>query len=71
KVTVRSSSGTQVQFHDGQSGYLSQSSHPLHFGFEAGATIEEIRVSWPTGREQVLSGPQVLNQRLLIEEPAE
>jgi hypothetical protein len=33
--------------------------------------VEEIRVTWPTGREQVLTGPFTLNQRLLIEEPAE
>jgi hypothetical protein len=71
RVTVRSSAGSQVQFHDGQSGYLSQSSQPLHFGFEADARVEEIRVTWPTGREQVLTGPFTLNQRLLIEEPAE
>lgn len=71
RVTIRTSAGDQVQFHDGQSGYLSQSSQPLHFGFEPGSTLDEIRVLWPMGAEQVLPGPIELNRVLLIEEPGE
>ena len=55
-ATVRVSSGGRVltQWHDGKSGYLSQSVLPLYFGLGDAATIGRVEVAWPSGRKQVL-----------------
>ncbi len=37
-------------------GYLSQSSRLLHFALEAGERAHELRVKWPSGGRQVLTG---------------
>ncbi len=67
---VRVYVGTQsyMKRHDGQSGYLSQSSCPLYFGLDKAQTADRIEVRWPTGKTQVLKGPIELNRRLVIRE---
>jgi hypothetical protein len=43
-------------------GYLSQSSHTLHFGLGDDPKYDRIEVTWPTGRKQVLDN-LVVNKR--------
>lgn len=56
-VRVRSGGRTWHQFHDGKSGYLSQSSLPLYFGLGTTKTVESVEVSWPSGRQQSVEKP--------------
>ncbi len=62
--------GDQVhtQVHDGQSGYLSQSSLPLYFGLGTAQSIDKISIDWPSGTHQELRGPIPTNQQLTITE---
>jgi hypothetical protein len=53
-VKVRAGGKTLTQFHDGKSGYLSQSSMPLYFGLGDAEKIESITVLWPSGKKQVV-----------------
>ena len=69
RVELTTDTGSYVQVMDGKSGYLSQSSMPLYFGLGDAGKIEEIRVLWPSGKEQVISGPGKMNTMLEIEEP--
>ena len=43
-----------TKYHDGKSGYLSQSSLPLYFGLGSATEIDRIEVRWPSGRRQIL-----------------
>ena len=67
-VAVKSGDRQWHQQHDGQSGYLSQSSAPLYFGLGDSSVIDEISVRWPSGKTQVVAGPVDANQELRIEE---
>ncbi|MFN7802391.1 MAG: FG-GAP-like repeat-containing protein [Planctomycetaceae bacterium] len=69
RVEVQAGGQTQVQVHDGQSGYLSQSRMPLYFGLDGTAQVERIVVQWPSGQRQELPGPLPVNQTLTIAEP--
>ena len=69
RVELTTDRGTYVQVMDGKSGYLSQSSMPLYFGLGDAVKIEEIRVSWPSGKEQVVAEPAKMNTLLEIKEP--
>ena len=69
RVELTTDHGTYVQVMDGKSGYLSQSSTPLYFGLGKADKIEEIRVLWPSGKEQVVSEPGAMNTLLEIKEP--
>ena len=69
RVEITTDSGTYVQVMDGKSGYLSQSSMPLYFGLGDANRIEEVRVLWPSGKEQVISEPAKTNTLLEIREP--
>ncbi|MCY3845698.1 MAG: CRTAC1 family protein, partial [Acidobacteria bacterium] len=60
-VTVRAAGRSYVKVHDGQSGYLSQSSMPLYFGLADAERVDEIVVDWPSGRRQVVAGPIAVN----------
>jgi enediyne biosynthesis protein E4 len=52
-VTVRAGELSQTRYHDGKSGYMSQStSLPLHFGLGSAELAEEIEVRWPSGAVQ-------------------
>jgi cytochrome oxidase Cu insertion factor (SCO1/SenC/PrrC family) len=68
KVQVTAGEKSLTQVHDGQSGYLSQSSYPLYFGLGSAATIDKIVVEWPSGTRQELTGPIETNQQLVITE---
>jgi hypothetical protein len=78
KTSNRDALGSQVtliagdrkwhQQHDGQSGYLSQSSGPLYFGLGDVATIDQISVQWPSGKTQIVDGPIQSRQTVEIVE---
>jgi enediyne biosynthesis protein E4 len=53
-VTVHAGDQKWVRYHDGKSGYLSQSSLPLYFGL-GGAKADRIEILWPSGTEQVVT----------------
>jgi hypothetical protein len=69
-ATVKVSAGgkTYTQYHDGKSGYLSQSSLPLYFGLGDAKEIDQIEVLWPSGTKQVVEKPIKINTVLEIEE---
>lgn len=66
RVTVTSGSLTQTQVHDGQSGYLSQSSMPLYFGLGEMNKIDSIEVKWSSGALTKLSQDIKINEMLEI-----
>jgi len=70
-VRVTAGGRTLTQFHDGQSGYLSQSSLPLYFGLGDAESVDEISVEWPRGDRQVLRGPLDPNRTVSITEGQE
>ncbi len=69
-ATVAVSCGMRnyIRYHDGKSGYLSQSSLPLYFGLGAATEIDRIEVRWPSGRTQSLTKNIPLNSLLTITE---
>jgi hypothetical protein len=68
-VRVTTNVRTYAKVVDGKSGYLSQSSIPLYFGFGADETITSIAVDWPSGFVQTLEPPANLNALVVIREP--
>jgi hypothetical protein len=68
KVQVTAGGKVLTQVHDGQSGYLSQSSLPLYFGLGEAQVIDEVSVQWLGGERQVLKGPIETNRHLVIVE---
>jgi enediyne biosynthesis protein E4 len=68
---VRVSVGGRVltQWHDGKSGYLSQSALPLYFGLGEATTIQSVEIVWPSGRTQVLISGLTPNTTLRVTEP--
>ena len=69
-ATVRLTAGdrTYMKYHDGKSGYLSQSSLPLYFGLGEATQVDRIEVDWPSGIKQVVPGPIRANDLLPITE---
>ena len=67
-VEVKAGDKAYKKVHDGQSGYLSQSSQLLYFGLGDAEQVDEIRIGWPSGTEQVVRTPE-LNKVLVIAEP--
>jgi len=69
-ATVRVHSGTRAytQYHDGKSGYLSQSSLPLYFGLGESAQVDRIEVLWPSGKKQTISQGIPVNALFTITE---
>jgi hypothetical protein len=69
-ATVRLTAGgrTYMKYHDGKSGYLSQSSLPLYFGLGEAARVDRVEVDWPSGIKQVVPGPIRTNDLLPITE---
>ncbi len=66
-VQVTTSAGTQTKIHDGQSGYLSQSSKELYFGLGKSTSVDRVAVTWPTGKQQVVVKPKT-NTLIRVEE---
>ena len=71
-VTVAASGRTWTRYHDGKSGYLSQSDLPLYFGLGEADTVERIEVRWPSGLVQTVTGGEQglpVNRRIRLVEP--
>jgi hypothetical protein len=68
KVEVVTGSRTLTKYHDGKSGYLSQSALPLYFGLRDAQAIDRLEVTWPSGKTQTLSEGITLNSVLRIVE---
>ena len=66
RVKVISGDQQFTQVHDGQSGYLSQSSMPLYFGLGKQTKVDKIEVVWPIGKTQVIAENIQLNSLLTI-----
>jgi hypothetical protein len=62
------SSQTYTRYHDGKSGYLSQSSMPLYFGLADATQVDRIEVLWTSGKKQVLAERIPMNTLLTITE---
>jgi len=67
-VRVYCGSKTFTRYHDGKSGYLSQSSMPLYYGLGDASKIDRIEVLWPTGQKQTLTEGIAPNTLLTITE---
>jgi hypothetical protein len=67
-IKVHSGSKAYTRYHDGKSGYLSQSSMPLYFGLDGASQIDRIEVLWPSGKRQVLAERIPINTLLTITE---
>jgi len=66
RVTVHAGGQRYTRVHDGKSGYLSQGLYPLYFGLGNAEKADRIEVSWPSGRQQVVSGPIAANSSIRI-----
>jgi hypothetical protein len=69
-VKVYAGGKAWTQQHDGKSGYLGQSSMPLYFGLGEAYEVSKVEIQWPSGVQQVVSGPITANQSLKIKEAA-
>ena len=67
-VKVHCGSKTYTRYHDGKSGYLSQSSMPLYFGLDDATQIDRIEVRWASGKKQILTERIPTNTLLTITE---
>lgn len=70
-VKVHADAKVYTQYHDGKSGYLSQSSTPLYFGLGESKAVDKIEVRWPSGKNQVISKDIPVNTLFQINEPGE
>ena len=68
RIVVHTKSGKYTKIHDGQSGYLSQSSYPLYFGLGDDDSVEKIEVRWPSGTTQFVDGPIAANSLITVTE---
>ena len=68
RVTLVSGNRSWTQVHDGQSGYLSQSSLPLYFGLGGVDKIDYIDIEWPGGFQQRVDKGINLNTTLTLEQ---
>jgi enediyne biosynthesis protein E4 len=69
KVTVRAGPLVQTKFHDGKSGYLSQSAMPLYFGLGGAAKVDSVEVVWPSGKTSSLTRDIRIDSTLRVTEP--
>ncbi|MFO1497588.1 MAG: CRTAC1 family protein [Verrucomicrobiota bacterium] len=67
-VKVRCGPATYTRYHDGKSGYLSQSSMPLYFGLGEATNVDELEVVWPSGKRQTVPPPLAISSLLTIRE---
>lgn len=57
RATLTAGGGRQMREISGGDGYSAQSSYRLHFGIGAAEKIDELRIHWPSGREETVSVP--------------
>ena len=69
-AAVKVHCGPQIytRYHDGKSGYLSQSSMPLYFGLDDATKIDRIEVVWPSSKKQILTEGIPTNTLLTVSE---
>ena len=67
-VKVHCGAKTYTRYHDGKSGYLSQSFMPLYIGLGDATQIDRIEVAWSSGKKQTLSDKIPINALLTIVE---
>jgi hypothetical protein len=67
-VSVKAGGASFHQVQDGKSGYLSQSDQPLYFGLGEAVAADEVRVRWPSGAVQTVTGVKA-NTTLQLTEP--
>ena len=70
RVEVESGGLYQVRELYAGSGFLSMDSQRLHFGLDGAAPVDRVRVTWPSGRVQVLEQVDA-NRHLFLAEPTE
>ena len=70
RVTARTGKLTQTREVKSGGSYQSQNDFRLHFGLGSAATVDEIKIRWPSGKLQVLNNVKS-NQILAVDEPAE
>jgi hypothetical protein len=67
-VKVQAGGNTYTKYHDGKSGYLSQSLIPLYFGLGEATNVDRVEVRWPSGIKQALTNDIAMNSLLKITE---
>lgn len=70
-VKLHAAGRTQTRQLDGKSGYLAVSSVPLHFGLGKAGKVDRVEITWPSGRQQVVTEGLDVNRTITIKEPAE
>jgi hypothetical protein len=68
-VRVKAGEKTYTQYHNGKSGYLSQSSLPLYFGLGEASKVDGIEITWPSGTKQIVKSGLEINRQIEIKEP--
>jgi hypothetical protein len=69
-VKVKTGATTRIRHVEGGSGKGCQDSQYLHFGIGAATMVDEIRVMFPGGKENVFKGPFTADQRVWLTEDA-
>jgi enediyne biosynthesis protein E4 len=69
-VRVQAGGKSYMKYHDGKSGYLSQSLIPLYFGLGDATSVDRVEVQWPSGTKQVITSDIAMNGLLKITESA-
>ncbi|MDZ7604254.1 MAG: ASPIC/UnbV domain-containing protein [Cyclobacteriaceae bacterium] len=67
KVTLVWSGFSQAQVVSGGMGFCSQNQRALHFGIGKAALIEKVIIHWPSGREDVLTAPEISKLHIIKE----
>jgi hypothetical protein len=47
---------------------MSHSDFPLYFGLDSAKQVSQIKVDWPSGKQQIVEGPLDVNRLLVITE---